>query len=250
MLMNFKLVNKSEANKTEAEPCGILEVAMAFAVPTSLASSSVLGRVPAPLLNPPSDDTKLKGVLHGSINLYGKGNLEEDDMEQENVLTIDEFAARTGGKRKAFGPQSSLAHSKVLCLCTIAQTAHQDPDDHHAGLSINSLTSTIYQSLPLELVLKTTNLSRRLTTWINYDAVLHRIEVYLVVALALKASATKGLVCFREKSWLVSMLNRPFLSPLSSPSLLPSSPSGRARIILHGGSGSLHLAFIWMWISW
>ncbi|MCO5563098.1 hypothetical protein L7F22_016734, partial [Adiantum nelumboides] len=112
--------------------------------------------MPAPLLNPPSDDTKLKGVLHGSINLYGKGNLEEDDMEQENVLAIDEFAARTGGKRKAFGPQSSLAHylgqlppgdvvivhneftpqghfmtwslkalSKVLCLCTIAQTAHQ-----------------------------------------------------------------------------------------------------------------------------
>ncbi|MCO5606381.1 hypothetical protein L7F22_060569, partial [Adiantum nelumboides] len=113
-------------------------------------------RMLAPLLKPPSDDTKLKGVLHGSINLYGKGNLEEDDMEQEIVLAIDEFAARTGGKRKAFGPQSSLAHylgqlppgdvvivhneftpqghfmtwslkalSKVLCLCTIAQTAHQ-----------------------------------------------------------------------------------------------------------------------------
>ncbi|MCO5579308.1 hypothetical protein L7F22_033163 [Adiantum nelumboides] len=40
-------------------------------------------RTPAPLLNPPSDDTKLKGVLHVSINLYGKGNMEEDDMEQE-----------------------------------------------------------------------------------------------------------------------------------------------------------------------
>ncbi|MCO5613072.1 hypothetical protein L7F22_067346 [Adiantum nelumboides] len=115
-----------------------------------------VARMSATLLNPPSDDTKLKGVLHGSINLYGNGNLEEDDMEQENVLAIDEFTARTGGKRKAFGPQSSLAHylgqlppgdvvivhnevtpqghfitwsltalSKVLCLCTIAQTAHQ-----------------------------------------------------------------------------------------------------------------------------
>ncbi|MCO5609964.1 hypothetical protein L7F22_064199 [Adiantum nelumboides] len=40
-------------------------------------------RIPAPLHNPPSDDTKLKGALHASINLYGKGNLEEDDMEQE-----------------------------------------------------------------------------------------------------------------------------------------------------------------------
>ncbi|MCO5572458.1 hypothetical protein L7F22_026213 [Adiantum nelumboides] len=40
-------------------------------------------RMPAPLHNPPSDDTKLKGALHASINLYGKGNLEEDDMEQE-----------------------------------------------------------------------------------------------------------------------------------------------------------------------
>ncbi|MCO5596382.1 hypothetical protein L7F22_050443 [Adiantum nelumboides] len=67
-------------------------------------------RMPAPLHNPPFDDTKLKGALHASINLYGKGNLEEDDMEQENVLAIDEFAARTGGKLKALGPQSSLAH--------------------------------------------------------------------------------------------------------------------------------------------
>ncbi|MCO5554628.1 hypothetical protein L7F22_008160 [Adiantum nelumboides] len=68
--------------------------------------------MPAPLHNLPSDDTKLKGALHASINLYGKGkgNLEEEDMEQENVLAIDEFAARTGGKRKGFGPQSSLAH--------------------------------------------------------------------------------------------------------------------------------------------
>ncbi|MCO5590379.1 hypothetical protein L7F22_044349 [Adiantum nelumboides] len=67
-------------------------------------------RISAPLHNPPSDDTKLKGALHASINLYGKGNLEEDDMEQENVLAIDEFAVRTGGKRKGFGSQSSLAH--------------------------------------------------------------------------------------------------------------------------------------------
>ncbi|MCO5564049.1 hypothetical protein L7F22_017705 [Adiantum nelumboides] len=61
-------------------------------------------RMPTPLHNPPSDDKKLKGVLHASIDLYGKGNLEEDDMEQEDYLAIDEFAARTGGKRKGFGP--------------------------------------------------------------------------------------------------------------------------------------------------
>ncbi|MCO5553206.1 hypothetical protein L7F22_006727 [Adiantum nelumboides] len=64
----------------------------------------------APLHNPPSDDKKLKGALHASIDLFGKGNLEEDDIEQEDVLAIDEIAARTGGKQTSFGPQSSLAH--------------------------------------------------------------------------------------------------------------------------------------------
>ncbi|MCO5604210.1 hypothetical protein L7F22_058373 [Adiantum nelumboides] len=77
--------------------------------------------MPAPLHNPPSDDKKLKGVLHASIDLYGKGNLEEDDMEQEDVLAIDEFAARTGGKRKGFGPQEAAigkadAHERDIVL--------------------------------------------------------------------------------------------------------------------------------------
>ncbi|MCO5589039.1 hypothetical protein L7F22_043004 [Adiantum nelumboides] len=43
-------------------------------------------RMPAPLHKPPSDDTKLKGALHASIKLYGKGNLEEDDVEHEAAL--------------------------------------------------------------------------------------------------------------------------------------------------------------------
>ncbi|MCO5582498.1 hypothetical protein L7F22_036395 [Adiantum nelumboides] len=42
-----------------------------------------VARMPAPLQNPPSDDPKLKGVLHTSIDLFGKGNMEEEDIEQE-----------------------------------------------------------------------------------------------------------------------------------------------------------------------
>ncbi|MCO5607133.1 hypothetical protein L7F22_061326 [Adiantum nelumboides] len=61
-------------------------------------------RMLAPLHNPPSDDPKLKGALHASIDLFEKGNMEEDDMEQEDILAIDEFAARKGGKRTGFGP--------------------------------------------------------------------------------------------------------------------------------------------------
>ncbi|MCO5595541.1 hypothetical protein L7F22_049586, partial [Adiantum nelumboides] len=70
-------------------------------------------RMPAPLHDPPSDDPKLVGALHSSINLFGKSNMEEEDMEREDVLTVlvvDEFAARTGGWRTAFGPQPSLVH--------------------------------------------------------------------------------------------------------------------------------------------
>ncbi|MCO5581639.1 hypothetical protein L7F22_035528, partial [Adiantum nelumboides] len=44
-------------------------------------------RMPVPLHNLPSDDPKLK-----------------------DILVIDEFAARTGGKRTSVGPQSSLTH--------------------------------------------------------------------------------------------------------------------------------------------
>ncbi|MCO5581981.1 hypothetical protein L7F22_035870 [Adiantum nelumboides] len=67
-------------------------------------------RMPAPLHNAPFDDNNLKGALHASIDLYGKGNLEENNMEQEDVRAIYEFSTRMGGKPKGFGPQSSLAH--------------------------------------------------------------------------------------------------------------------------------------------
>ncbi|MCO5575930.1 hypothetical protein L7F22_029737 [Adiantum nelumboides] len=186
------------------------------------------------------------------------------------------------------GGNASLLQVVAVEYDTFLNLEYNDPDDHHVGLNINSLTSTIYKSLPPELVLKTTNLSRRLTTWIDYDAVLHRVEVYLAVAPALKASATKilsysklslwdyvkgasyvgftaGTGLFREKnaihdwnftSWLVSVPDRPLSSPSPSPSLLPSSPSGRTRIdiILGTTIGGFFMLFILLlvfaWRKW
>ncbi|MCO5591912.1 hypothetical protein L7F22_045905 [Adiantum nelumboides] len=46
-------------------------------------------RMPAPLHNLSSDDRKLKGVLHTSMDLHGKGNLEEEDMEQEVKYSLN-----------------------------------------------------------------------------------------------------------------------------------------------------------------
>ncbi|MCO5568854.1 hypothetical protein L7F22_022555, partial [Adiantum nelumboides] len=46
-------------------------------------------RMPAPFLNPPSDDTKLKGVLHGSINL-----LREQIEDEVFLLQVLKYAVR------------------------------------------------------------------------------------------------------------------------------------------------------------
>ncbi|MCO5603811.1 hypothetical protein L7F22_057963 [Adiantum nelumboides] len=89
------------------------------------------------------------------------------------------------------GSYASLLQGVAIEYDTFLNLEYKDPDDHHVSLNINSLTSTIYESLAPVLVLKTTNLSCRLTTWIDYDAVLHRIEVYLVVATALKTYAQR-----------------------------------------------------------
>ncbi|KAH7447546.1 hypothetical protein KP509_01G111200 [Ceratopteris richardii] len=76
---------------------------------------------------------------------------------------------------------------------TFLNLEYKDPDDHHVGLDINALTSTVARSLPSDLVLKTTNFSRRLTSWIDYNAEQRQLDVYLAVAPARKASATKVL---------------------------------------------------------
>ncbi|KAI5059799.1 hypothetical protein GOP47_0026118 [Adiantum capillus-veneris] len=154
------------------------------------------------------------------------------------------------------GSNASMLHIVAVEYDTFLNLEYNDPDDHHVGLDINSLTSTTYQSLPSELVLKSTNFSRRLITWIDYDAVSHQIDVQLAVAPALKSSATKilsysklslweyvkstsyigftaGTGLFQENnaihdwnftSWLVSVPDQP------SPSLLPPSPSTTAMI--------------------
>ncbi|MCO5559174.1 hypothetical protein L7F22_012768 [Adiantum nelumboides] len=183
------------------------------------------------------------------------------------------------------GSNASLLQVVAVEYDTFLNLEYNDPDDHHVGLNINSLTSTIYKSLPPELVLKTTNLSRRLTTWIDYDALEHQLEVYLAVAPALKASATQilsysklslweyvkgtlyvgftaGTGLFQEKnaihdwnftSWLVSVPDRPLLSPSPSPSVLPSLPSGTTRIqiivgtILGGFFMLLLLVLVFVW---
>ncbi|KAH7440604.1 hypothetical protein KP509_03G001400 [Ceratopteris richardii] len=76
---------------------------------------------------------------------------------------------------------------------TFLNPQYNDPDDHHVGLDINSLTSTLARSLPSNLVLKTTNYSRRLTSWIDYDAAQRQLDVYLGEAPTEKASAQKVL---------------------------------------------------------
>ncbi|KAI5059801.1 hypothetical protein GOP47_0026120 [Adiantum capillus-veneris] len=155
------------------------------------------------------------------------------------------------------GSNASMLQIVAVEYDTFLNLEYVDPDDNHVGLDINSLTSTINQSLPSELVLKSTNVSRRLITWIDYDAVAHQLDVHLAVAPALKESATKvlsysklslwdhvkgtsfvgftaGTGIFREKnaihdwnftSWLVSVPDQPISSPSPSPSLLPPSPS-------------------------
>lgn len=96
---------------------------------------------------------------------------------------------------------ASLLHFVAVEYDTFLNLEYHDPDDHHVALDIHSLTSIEAQSLPSELVLKTTNFSRRLTTWIDYDALEHQLDVYLAVAPAQKTSAKKVLSYSKLSLW-------------------------------------------------
>ena len=101
------------------------------------------------------ETTTIVDERRSSINLYATDDQDVQDRLQEDVLDMDAWAVRTGGQRKAFGPQAALAHdlgklppgdvcivhkdyspfghydvfalkalSKVLCLSTISQSAN------------------------------------------------------------------------------------------------------------------------------
>ncbi|KAI5065528.1 hypothetical protein GOP47_0020223 [Adiantum capillus-veneris] len=106
---------------------------------------------PPPAATPILLDPKGKA----SVDLYFHLDADEEDRRQEDVLEVDAWAQRSGGKRTPFGPQAALAHylgtlptgvvvfvhadyspngrynifalrslSKALCLTTLAQTAN------------------------------------------------------------------------------------------------------------------------------